>query len=40
MKIALLIPCTSNNKEYNNFKDTDLYIYLFKSFFTTYDLNH
>jgi len=40
MKIAVIIPVTSNRCQYNNFKDTDLFNYLFKSFFTTYDLDH
>jgi len=40
MKIAVIIPVTSNKCNYNNFKHTDLFNVLFKSFFTTYDLNH
>ena len=40
MKIALLVPCTSNKKQYTCFKDTDLYKYLFKSFFLTYNTEH
>lgn len=40
MDIALLIPATSNKRCYTCFKDTDLYCYLFKSFFTTYNINH
>jgi hypothetical protein len=40
MKIAVIIPVTSNKCSFNNFKDTDLFNILFKSFFTTYDLNH
>lgn len=40
MKIAVIIPVTSNKCTFNNFKDTDLFNILFKSFFTTYDLNH
>jgi hypothetical protein len=38
--IALLVPATSNMRLYRSFKDTDLYNYLFKSFFTTYDQNY
>ena len=38
--IALLVPCTSRKKDYKCFKDTDLYKYLFKSFFSTYDKEH
>jgi len=40
MKIAVIIPVTSNKCNFNYFKDTDLLNILFKSFFTTYDLNH
>jgi len=43
MKIAVIIPVTSNKCSYNNFKDTDIFNILFKSFFTTYsvdDLNY
>ena len=40
MKIAVIIPATSNKCHYNYFQDTDLFNILFKSFFTTYDLNH
>lgn len=40
MKIAVIVPVTSNKCKFNNFKDTDLFNILFKSFFTTYDLNH
>jgi hypothetical protein len=35
--IAVLVPITSNLRLYKSFKDTDLYNYLFKTFFTTYD---
>ena len=37
--IAVLVPVTSNMRLYQSFKDTDLYNYLFKTFFTTYDFN-
>ena len=40
VNVALLVPATSNMRLYLNFKDTDLYKYLFKSFFTTYDPEH
>ena len=40
MKIAVIIPVTSNKCHYNNFQDTDLFNILFKSFFTTYSLDH
>ena len=40
MKIAVIIPVTSNKCNFISFKDTDLFNILFKSFFTTYDLNH
>jgi hypothetical protein len=40
MKIAVIIPVTSNKCNYNNFKHTDLFNILFKSFFTTYDSTH
>ena len=40
MKIAVIIPVTSNKCNYNNFKHTDLFNILFKSFFTTYDSKH
>lgn len=36
MKIGVLIPCTSNRREYKSLVQTDLYEYFFKSFFTTY----
>lgn len=36
-KIAILVPVTSNKCNFKKFKDTDLYEYLFKSFFTTYN---
>ena len=36
MNIALLVPATSHKRCYTSFKETDLYCYLFKSFFTTY----
>jgi len=36
-KIGVLVPCTSNKKDYKSFKDTDLYKYLLKSFFLTYN---
>jgi len=39
MKIAVIIPVTSNKCNYNNFKDTDLFNILFKSFFTSYSLS-
>jgi len=38
--ISILVPATSHKRNYNSFKDTDLYIYLFKSFFSTYDKEH
>ena len=40
MKIAVIIPVTSNKCNFISFKDTDLFNILFKSFFTTYNLNH
>tara|TARA_Y100000593_G_C4291962_1_gene328700 strand:- start:424 stop:1152 length:729 start_codon:yes stop_codon:yes gene_type:complete len=40
MKIAILIPCTSNRREYKSLVQTDLYEYFFKSFFTTYSDEH
>jgi len=40
MKVAVLVPATSNRRDWTNFKQTDLYNYLFKSFFTTYNKNH
>ena len=40
MKIAVIIPVTSNKCNFISFKDTDLFNILFKSFFTTYDSNH
>lgn len=40
MNIAVLVPATSNMRLYQSFKDTDLYNYLFKSFFSTYDQNY
>ena len=39
MKIAVIIPVTSNKCNFISFKDTDLFNILFKSFFTTYNLN-
>jgi len=39
MKIAVIIPVTSNKCHYKNFKDTDLFNILFKSFFTSYNLS-
>ena len=40
MNIAILIPCTSNKRDYTCLKETDLYMYFFKSFFTTYSPEH
>jgi len=40
MNIALLVPATSHKRSYTCFKETDLYCYLFKSFFTTYSQEH
>tara|TARA_R110000796_G_scaffold115376_2_gene227299 strand:+ start:4103 stop:4843 length:741 start_codon:yes stop_codon:yes gene_type:complete len=40
MKVAVLIPATSLRRDWSEFKDTDLFRNVFKSFFTTYDLNH
>ena len=40
MKIAVIIPVTSNKCNFISFKDTDLFNILFKSFFTTYDSNY
>ena len=40
MKIAVIIPVTSNRCNFISFKDTDLFNILFKSFFNTYNLNH
>ena len=37
MNIAVLVPVTSNKRLYEKFEDTDLFKYLFKSFFTTYN---
>ena len=40
--ICVMIPVTSKGREWNTFKDTDLYNIFFKSFFRTYnkELNH
>mgnify|MGYP006138223067 CR=1 FL=1 len=38
--IAVIIPVTSNKSNYKDYKDTDLFKILFKSFFTTYDLDY
>jgi len=35
--IAVLIPITSNKRNWQNLKETDLYSHFFKSFFTTYN---
>jgi hypothetical protein len=40
MNIAILLPCTSNKRNYRNLKETDLYSYFFKTFFTTYNQEH
>ena len=40
MNIAILIPCTSNKRDYTCLKETDLFQYFFKSFFTTYSPEH
>jgi|9_EtaG_2_1085328.scaffolds.fasta_scaffold05452_4 hypothetical protein len=40
MKVAVLVPATSNRRDWTEFKQTDLYNNLFKSFFTTYNKNH
>ena len=40
MKIGVLIPATSNGREWNNYKETYLYINTLKSFLLTYDKEH
>jgi len=40
MKVAVLVPATSNRRNWKDFKHTDLYTNLFRSFFTTYNKNH
>ena len=40
MKIGVLIPATSNGREWNNYKKTYLYINTLKSFLLTYDKEH
>ena len=40
MKIGLLIPCTSNKRDWKNIKETYLYNLTLKSFLLTYDKEH
>lgn len=40
MKIGLLIPSTSNGREWNNYKETYLYMNTLNSFLLTYDKEH
>ena len=40
MKIAALIPSTSNGREWDSAKDTYLYIHTLKTFIITYDKEH
>lgn len=40
MKIGVLVPITSNRRNWKSLVQTDLYEYFFKSFFTTYSDNH
>jgi len=40
MKVAVLVPATSNKRSWTKFNQTDLYNNLFKTFFTTYNKNH
>ena len=39
-KIGILIPCTSNGREWKNFKDTYLFNITMKSFLLTYNKEH
>ena len=38
--IAILIPITSNKRNWTTFKETDFYSYFLKSFFATYNVEH
>jgi len=38
--IGILIPATTRGRDWTEFKYTDLYIYLLKSLFRTYDMEH
>ena len=38
--IGVLIPATTKNRDWTNFKETDLYEHLFNSFFKTYNKEH
>ena len=40
MKIGLLIPSTSKNRDWNTIEESYLYIYTIKSFLLTYDNDH
>lgn len=40
MKIGLLIPSTSNGREWQSYEDCYLYLYTLKTFFLTYDKEH
>jgi hypothetical protein len=40
MKIGLIIPCTSNNREWSSMKDTYFYNLTFKTFALTYNPEH
>ena len=40
MKVGLLIPTTSKNRDWNNIKSMYLYDITLKSFLTTYDIEH
>tara|TARA_Y100000748_G_scaffold273422_1_gene247912 strand:+ start:49 stop:792 length:744 start_codon:yes stop_codon:yes gene_type:complete len=39
-KIAIIIPCTSNGREWTNFKDTYLFNLTLKTFILSYDKEH
>jgi nicotinic acid mononucleotide adenylyltransferase len=40
MKIGILIPSTSNNRDWKSYKESYLYIYTLKTFLLTYDKEH